>query len=90
LRKWIKKYNSHRELNDTGKGMTNSMTSRRKTMLEERIQIVNYCIQHLKNYQLTAESYEVSYQQVYQWGKKFEANGEEALQDKRGRKKNMN
>ena len=87
LRKWIKKYNSHRELNDTGKGMTNSMTSRRKTTLEERIQILNYCIQHQKNYQLTAESYEVSYQQVYQWVKKFEANGEEALQDKRGRKK---
>ncbi|OXB97374.1 MULTISPECIES: helix-turn-helix domain-containing protein [Bacillus] len=87
LRKWIKKYNSHRELNDTSKGMTNSMTSRRKTTLEERIQIVNYCIQHQKNYQLTAESYEVSYQQVYQWVKKFEANGEEALQDKRGRKK---
>jgi len=87
LRKWIKKYNSHRELNDTGKGMTNSMTSRRKTTSEERIQIVNYCIQHQKNYQLTAESYEVSYQQVYQWVKKFEANGEEALQDKRGRKK---
>lgn len=90
LRKWIKKYNSHRELNDTGKGMTNSMTSRRKTTLEERIQIVNYCIQHQKNYQLTAESYEVSYQQVYQWVKKFEANGEEALQDKRGRKKEEN
>ncbi|CAI8707561.1 hypothetical protein KOY_00708 [Bacillus cereus VDM021] len=87
LGKWIKKYNSHRELNDTGKGMTNSMTNRRKTTLEERIQIVNYCLQHQKNYQLAAESYEVSYQQVYQWVKKFEANGEEALQDKRGRKK---
>ncbi|WP_236694870.1 transposase, partial [Peribacillus butanolivorans] len=71
LGKWIKKYNSHRELNDTGKGMTNSMTSRRKTTLEERIQIVNYCLQHQKNYQLAAESYGVSYQQVYQWVKKF-------------------
>ncbi len=87
LRKWIKKYNSHRELNDTGKGMTNSMTNRRKTILEERIRIGNYCLQHQKNYQLAAESYEVSYQQVYQWVKKFEANSEEALQDKRGRKK---
>lgn len=87
LGKWIKKYNSHRELNDTGKGMTNSMTSGRKTTLEERIQIVNYCLQHQKNYQLAAESYGVSYQQVYQWVKKFETNGEEALQDKRGRKK---
>ncbi|MFZ4201260.1 transposase [Lysinibacillus sp. NPDC056220] len=26
LRNWIQKYNSHRELKDTGKGMTNSMT----------------------------------------------------------------
>ncbi|MGG3574203.1 helix-turn-helix domain-containing protein [Bacillus gobiensis] len=87
LRKWIKKYNHHRELNDTSKGITNSMTNRRKTTLEERIQIVNDCLQHQKNYQLTAETFEVSYQQVYQWVKKFEANGEEALQDKRGRKK---
>jgi len=90
LRKWIKKYNSHRELKDTGKGMTNSMTSRRKTTLEERIRIVNYCLQHQKNYQLAAESYEVSYQQVYQWVRKFEAHGEEALQDKRGRNKEEN
>lgn len=87
LGKWIKKYNSHRELHDTGKGMTKSMTNTRKTTLEERIQIVNYCLQHQKNYQLTAKGYGVSYQQVYQWVKKFEANGEEALQDKRGRKK---
>lgn len=87
LRNWIQKYNSHRELKDTGKGMTNSMTNKRTTTLEERIQIVNYCLEHQKNYQLAAETYEVSYQQVYQWVKKFEANGEEALQDKRGRKK---
>jgi len=87
LRKWIKKYNSHRELNDTGKGLTHSMTSRRKTTFEERFQIVHYCLQHQKNYQLAAESYDVSYQQVYQWVKKFEAHGEEALLDKRGRKK---
>nr|WP_255266962.1 hypothetical protein [Bacillus cereus] len=41
--------------------MTNSMTSTRKTTLEERIQIVNYCLQYQKNYQLAAKSYEVSY-----------------------------
>ena len=39
-RKWIKKYNSHRELKDTGKGMSESMTKGRKTTWEERIQIV--------------------------------------------------
>ncbi|WP_034301333.1 helix-turn-helix domain-containing protein, partial [Bacillus cihuensis] len=87
LRKWIKKYNNHRELNDTSKGRTNSMTNSRKTTLEERILIVNYCLHHQKNYQLAAETFEVYYQLVYQWVKKFEANGEGALRDKRGRKK---
>ncbi|WP_207225836.1 helix-turn-helix domain-containing protein, partial [Aeribacillus pallidus] len=33
--------------------------------------------------------YEVSYQQVYQWVKKYENGGEEALKDKRGRKKDV-
>lgn len=46
FRKWIKNSNSHRELNDTGKGMKNSMTNRIKIALEERIKIVNYCIPH--------------------------------------------
>jgi transposase len=86
LRKWIKSYNSHRELKDSPKGMSNSMT-KRKTTLEERIQIVLYCLEHNKNYQLAAETYEVSYQQVYQWVKKYEVGGEDALHDKRGRNK---
>ena len=40
-----------------------------------------------KDYQGTAEAYQVSYQQVYQWVKKYEDGGEKALKDKRGRKK---
>lgn len=87
LRRWIRKYNDHRELKDTGKGISNSMANRRKTTLEERIQIVKYCLKQQKNYQLSAETFDVSYQQVYQWVKKYEANGEEALIDKRGRTK---
>lgn len=71
MRNWIQKYNSHRELKDTGKGMTNSMTNKRTTTLEERIQIVNYCLEHQKNYQLAAETYEVSYQQVLSMGQKI-------------------
>ena len=87
LRNWIKKYTSHSELKDSGKGMSQTMTKGRKTTLEERIQIVKYCLNHQKNYALAAEAYEVSYQQVYQWVKKFEANGEEGLRDHRGRTK---
>ncbi|TCS82460.1 helix-turn-helix protein [Tepidibacillus fermentans] len=35
----------------------------------------------------TSETYKISYQQVYQWVKKYEDGGEEALRDRRGRKK---
>ncbi|WHX99501.1 IS3 family transposase [Neobacillus sp. DY30] len=87
LRCWIKKYNSHRELKDTSKERTSSMTKGRKTTWDERIQIVLDCLGNGKDYQVTSETHNVSYQQVYQWVKKYEDGGEEALKDKRGRKK---
>ncbi|OEH91308.1 transposase [Bacillus solimangrovi] len=87
LRGWIKKYNNHRDLNDTSKGRSSSMTKGRKTIWEERIQIVMDCLGNGKNYQEAANTYNVSYQQVYQWVKKYEDGGEEALKDKRGHKK---
>lgn len=87
LHRWIKRYNSHRELKDTGKGMSQSMTKGRSTSLEERIEIVNYCINNNKNYQVAAEIFNVSYQQVYGWVNKFEAGGEDSLIDGRGRNK---
>ena len=87
LQRWMEKYNSHRDLKDTSKGKTSSMTKGRKTTWNERIQIVLDCLGNGKDYKKTAETYEVSYQQVYQWVKKYENGGEEALKDKRGRKK---
>ncbi|PAE18210.1 IS3 family transposase, partial [Bacillus sp. 7504-2] len=88
LQRWIKQYNnSHRELKDTSKGRTRSMTKGRKTTWDERIQIVLDCLGNGKDYQVTAETYQVSYQQVYQWVKKYENGGDEALKDKRGRNK---
>lgn len=87
LRQWIKKYNSHRELKDTSNGRARSMTKKRKTTWEERLQIVLDCLENGKDYQKAAETYDVSYQQVYQWVRKYEDGGDEALKDKRGRKK---
>ena len=83
--RWLKNYNSHRGLHDSGKGMSQTMTKGRKTTVEERIEIAKACLANEKNYQETATKYEVSYQQVYQWVRKFEDGGEEALQDRRGR-----
>ncbi len=63
------------------------MPKGRKTDLNERIQIVLFCLKNDNNYQLTADTYQVSYQQVYQWVKKYDASDETSLQDNRGRNK---
>jgi transposase len=53
--------------------------------MDERIKIVSYCIANDKNYGETAEKFNVSYQQVYSWIKKYTARGVEGLEDRRGR-----
>lgn len=87
LRGWINRYNGHRELTVTGKGMSRSVTKGRSTSWKERIEIVQFCIAHYNDYQYAAKTYLVSYQQAYQWVRKYELDGEEALMDRRGRKK---
>ena len=75
------------ELRQPRKEWVSSMTKGRSTTWKERIDIVLYCLSNDKDYQKTAEIYEVSYQQVYQWVRKYEDGGDEALRDNRGRKK---
>lgn len=89
LRKWIMKYNGHKKFkthNIKGDGI---MTTGRKTTYEERIKIVSYCIANGNDYNLTANEYKVSYQQVYGWIKKYEENGADALVDRRGKHKSF-
>ena len=87
FKKWLKIYTSHSELKDSCKGMSQTMTKGRKTTVEERVTIAKTCLANGKNYQEIAVQYEVSYQQVYQWVRKLESCGEEALEDRRGRTK---
>ena len=88
--RWLKKYNSHSELKDSNQRMSQTMTKGRKTTLEERIEIVKTCLKNEKDYKKTAAQYDVTYQQVYQWVRKFEDGGEESLEDRRGRMKSVN
>lgn len=88
LHKWVMEYNSHIELKDyVPKPEVYMAESRRKTTLEERIKIVEYCLEHDRNYKQAASRYDVSYQQVYSWVKKYDKGGEEALIDRRGHHK---
>lgn len=61
--------------------------ARRKTTLEERKEIVDYCIRHNNDYKGAAAQYSVSYSQVYTWVKKYLENGEDGLTDRRGHHK---
>ncbi|WFA17233.1 helix-turn-helix domain-containing protein [Paenibacillus mucilaginosus] len=63
------------------------MTKGRSTTWDERIDIVHYCLAHQHDYHKTAGQFQVSYQQVYQWVKKFEAGGADALKDGRGERR---
>lgn len=87
LQLWIKMYNGHEELKASPTGGSKIMTKGRKTTYEERIEIVEYCIEHNNNYAETAEKYNVSYQQVYTWMRKYADKGVEGLVDRRGRTK---
>lgn len=88
LRDWIMWYNGHKEFKERqGAGTEIYMTKGRKTTLEERIEIVEYCIEHGKDYPATIEKYGVSYQQIYSWVRKYEETGVDGLRDGRGRTK---
>ena len=88
LRNWIRMYNANIELKDYNPKQEVYMAkARRKTTIDERKEIVNYCIEHNRNYKETAALYNVSYSQVYSWMKKYDSDGEEGLIDKRGRHK---
>lgn len=68
VRSWIMKYNNLETLKDYDSKPEVYMKDRsRKTTQEERIRIVNYCLEHNKNYKKTAELFDISYTQIYQW-----------------------
>jgi len=88
LRNWIKDYNGHKDIRATeGRGRGIYMTKGRLTTLDERIEIVGYCIANGKDYGAAIEKYGVSYQQIYSWVRKYEIKGVDGLTDKRGKRK---
>lgn len=88
LRKWIMLYNAGKEQKDYDpKSEVYMPASRRKTTIEERKEIVEYCLSKGRDYKNTAARFDVSYSQVYSWVKKYDELGEDGLIDKRGHHK---
>lgn len=87
LLSWINKYTSHIEITDYDPKPEVYMAKSRKTTYEERIEIVNYCLEHETNYKETAIKFGINYAQVFSWVKKYIEQGEEGLIDRRGKSK---
>ena len=88
FKKWIMWYNGQKEFKERrGAGLEIYMTKGRKTTQEERAEIVAFCIEHGKDYPLTIQTYNISYQQIYTWVRKYEERGIDGLKDGRGRTK---
>ena len=85
LRQWIKVYNSGRGFRN-GMSGGSRMKEARPTTVDERIRIAKDCIANGGNYGETALKFNVSYQQVYQWVKKFKEKGDAGLEDRRGKR----
>ena len=87
---WVKRYNNYEKLTDSRPEGVYRMVKNnlaRKTTLEERLSIVEHCIEHDANYSLTAREYNCSYAQVRSWVLKYRVQGIEGLYDRRGHKK---
>ncbi|WP_099346834.1 helix-turn-helix domain-containing protein [Clostridium tertium] len=89
LQQWIKKYNGHKIFKSHSTKGDKLMTNGRKTTYEERIEIVSFCIANAHDYNLTSNKFNVSYQQVYTWVKKYNKDGYTALVDRRGKNKSF-
>ena len=85
LRDWIKVYNSGKDFKRMHGG--SRMKQGRETTQEERYEIVMACIDSGLDYGATAIQYNVSYQQVYTWVKKYKELGKPGLEDRRGQRK---
>lgn len=86
---WIKRYNGQKGFKNSNSGSGIYMTKGRVTTLEERIEIVSYCIENGKDYGKTIEKYQISYQQIYSWVRKYEEFGIDKLTDTRGKRKSV-
>lgn len=87
LNNWLKQYNNHKDSKSQDTGGTIVMIKERPITFEERVEIVQYCLENNKNYNETAKKFNVSYQQVRLWVLKYKEGGLDALIDRRGRKK---
>ena len=86
LMDWLKEYNTHGAIQSRTSGGGSYMRKARQTTPEERLEIVQDCLNNDKNYGAMARKYNCSYQQVRNWVLRYEKMGSAGLEDRRGRR----
>lgn len=86
LRGWVKMYTNGKDFKYKLSG-GHCMRTSKKTTFEEKLIIVKDCLLNDSNYGATALKYNVSYNQVLYWVKRYKELGEAGLEDRRGRRK---
>ena len=82
LNYWIRDYKKSIDENGNYKLLRKHV---RKTV-ESKIEAVTFCQKHNYDYNLTTQKFDISYQQIYSWVRKYETGGAEALVDNRGKR----
>lgn len=88
LQQWITLYNQgHRDFKTRRAQEESGMAEKKKLSYEEKLQAVLYCIGHRLDYRQASEQYKITYQQIYNWVKKYQEQGETGLLDRRGKRR---
>lgn len=82
---WVRVYNRHNKAHRR-EGESN-MANTRKYTVEERVQIVKGHLEDGKSVSELAKEHDLGYHLVYDWVKKYKANGVSGLEDRRGQRK---
>ena len=86
IRDWVKIYNNRGDFKEIVEGGSTTVKARPTTQ-EERLKIVQDCMEQGISYSEAAVKYQVSYQQVRSWVLRFREKGEAGLEDRRGQRK---
>ena len=81
---WVRVYNRHKEAHRSGG--ESDMANTRKYTVEERVQIVKEHLEDGKSVSELAKEHDLGYHLVYDWVKKYKANGVSGLEDRRGQR----
>ena len=85
LRQWIIQYTKGKKNKSHEPEV--SIVNTKKTTLEERIEIVKYCLDHNITCKEASEKFNLKYSQLYSWIQKYKEHGEDGLIDGRGKGK---